>query len=262
MDEICIVIPCYNEEHRLDSRAILEYVAGHGHASLCLVDDGSSDATAAKLEALQQQAPRAIAVLRLGKNSGKAEAVRRGVLDSAASGRFAFVGYWDADLSTPLGELDRMLEMLAAHPECGMVMGSRVRRMGAAIARRAPRHYVGRIFATWASLLLRLPVYDSQCGAKVMRADLAGVLFGEPFLTRWLFDVEILARLRNHLGETRVLDAVMEAPLARWAEVGGSKLGLSHMAAVPFDLIRISRHYNRAASKDPARVVTYQAPRA
>ena len=97
---------------------------------------------------------------------------------------------------------------------------------------------------------MNLPVYDSQCGAKVVRADLIQVLFQDPFLTKWVFDVEILARLRNHVGRASVLDVVIEVPVNAWTEVGGSKLRLSHVAKVPVELLKIARHYNgRLAQK-------------
>jgi len=171
--------------------------------------------------------------------------VRQGVLHAASSRRFPFIGYWDADLSTPLRQLPAMLRAFDANPSCAVAMGSRVRRLGSNIRRSALRHYSGRAFSTLASIVLKLPVYDSQCGAKVVRADVVDVLFGDPFLTRWVFDVEILARLRNYLGRDSVLGAVTEVPLMEWAEVGGSKLRLVHVLKVPLELLRISVRYNR-----------------
>ena len=110
------------------------------------------------------------------------------------------------------------------------------------------RHYLGRVFSTAASILLNLPVYDSQCGAKLIRSDLVDVLFREPFLTKWVFDVEILARLRNCVGRESVLDTVTEVPLQAWSEVGGSKLRFTHIAKVPMELVRIARYYNRRSA--------------
>jgi glycosyltransferase involved in cell wall biosynthesis len=245
MSQVCLVVPCFNEAGRLDGRQILEFLRVHDETTICFVDDGSSDDTFALLERLRAMAPRSVIVLRLSANSGKAEAVRQGVLHAASSKRFPLIGFWDADLSTPLDELGRVVKVFADDPGCTMAIGSRIRRLGARIERSAPRHYLGRVFSTCASLILKLPVYDSQCGAKVMRADIASVLFRERFLSRWLFDVELLARLRNVLGDAGVLAAVTEVPLRVWTEVGGSKLRLTHLAKVPMELARISRHYNR-----------------
>lgn len=244
MPEICLVIPCYNEARRLPADAILAFVKAHRDCSVCVVNDGSSDGTRQSLESLQARAPEQVLMVDLERNGGKAEAVRRGVLHVAATGQFEMIGYWDADLSTPLDQLQAMRDTLDEHPACVLAMGSRLKRLGSSIDRSGRRHALGRIFATSASLVLDLPVYDSQCGAKLFRASVAEVLFREPFSTTWLFDVELLARLRNHLGLTEALRAIIEVPLTEWREVGGSKLGLAAMTAVPMDLFKIQRRYN------------------
>ena len=246
MQEVCLVIPCYNEERRLKGGDLLAFLKAHKSSAVCLVNDGSSDGTAHVLEGLREQNSAQILVLSLSRNGGKAEAVRQGVLLASSTRRFALVGYWDADLSTPLGELEGILGVLKVNPGCQLAIGSRVKRLGSDIKRRAVRHVLGRIFSTFSSALLQLPVYDSQCGAKVFRSDLAEVLFRDPFVSKWIFDVEILARLRNHLGKDRALDAVIEVPLKAWKDVAGSKLGLLQMLKVPVDLLKIRSHYGRA----------------
>ncbi len=246
MQEVCLVIPCYNEERRLKGGDLLAFLKAHKSSAVCLVNDGSSDGTAHVLEGLREQNSAQILVLSLARNGGKAEAVRQGVLLASSTRRFAVVGYWDADLSTPLGELEGILGVLKVNPGCQLAIGSRVKRLGSDIKRRAVRHVLGRIFSTFSSALLQLPVYDSQCGAKVFRSDLAEVLFRDPFVSKWIFDVEILARLRNHLGKDRALDAVIEVPLKAWKDVAGSKLGLLQMLKVPIDLLKIRSHYGRA----------------
>ena len=239
MREVCLIVPCYNEERRLRRETFLEFVRARPQASLCLVDDGSSDGTLKALEALRVEGGTRIIVQTLSKNSGKAEAVRQGVLYAASLERYGFLGYWDADLSTPLSQVDLLLAALEADPKRMLALGSRVKRLGSDIDRRATRHYLGRVFSTMASQLFDLPVYDSQCGAKLFRSQVAGPLFGEPFVTKWLFDVELLVRLRRYLGQSEFLDAAIEVPLTAWKEMGGSKLRLSHMLRVPIDLLRI-----------------------
>jgi dolichyl-phosphate beta-glucosyltransferase len=244
MQEVCVVIPCFNEEHRLRSADFLAFLESHPNASLCLVDDGSRDGTFAVLERLRASCSDRILVYRLASNSGKAEAVRAGVLHVAATARWPVIGYWDADLSTPLDEVDRLLAALRDPPGCYLALGSRVKRLGAHIERRMTRHLMGRVFATCASAILGVAVYDSQCGAKLFPVESAATFFQEPFLTRWLFDLEMLVRLRNEIGPAAI-EMTREVPLGRWEEVGGSKLALSDMITVPLELLKIRTHYNK-----------------
>jgi dolichyl-phosphate beta-glucosyltransferase len=244
MSAVCLVIPCFNERNRLPPGPILEAVQRRAGLSICFVDDGSTDGTIDVLKALQAKAPAHIDIIRLERNSGKAEAVRRGILHITRSNEFAIVGYWDADLATPLDDLDNLMSALAGNPDCLLAMGARVKRLGSCIDRYWWRHITGRVFATFASLTLRLPVYDSQCGSKIFRRDAAAILFRDPFLTQWLFDVEILARMRARLGAAGVLHAVIEVPLKRWVDVGESKVRFTHLLRVPMDLLKIHLHYN------------------
>jgi glycosyltransferase involved in cell wall biosynthesis len=243
MPPVCLVIPCYNEERRLPVSELLAFLDSRTDMTLCLVDDGSADGTLGVLESLRAQRPERIVVHPVSPNGGKAAAVRAGVRHVAATERWDIIGYWDADLSTPLAEIDRLLDALSKDPKCLIVMGSRVKLLGARIDRRVARHVLGRIFAACASGILGFPVYDSQCGAKLFRRGAVDVFFGEPFLTRWLFDLEILARLRNHLGASG-MDGAREVPLSAWREVGGSKLRLREMINVPLELLQIRKRYN------------------
>lgn len=244
MKSICLIVPCYNEETRLDGEAFTSFLRTHPDISLCLVDDGSTDRTLDVLNALRDEFPDQILVLPKSPNGGKADAVRSGVLHVFANGEWPLIGYWDADLSTPLTEVEGLKRALDERPSCMLAMGSRVKRLGSQIERRVTRHVTGRIFAATSSRMMKLPVYDSQCGAKLFRRDVAQVLFAEKFLTRWLFDLEMLVRLRNAFGED-ALRSVVEVPLGAWFEVGGSKLGLATMLGVPIELLKIRWHYMR-----------------
>jgi hypothetical protein len=94
-------------------------------------------------------------------------------------------------------------------------------------------------------MVLRLPVYDTQCGLKVFRATAAvNAAFADPFLTRWLFDVELLARL-NASGPTRV--PMREIPLEHWHARDGSRMRLRDFLVAPLELWRIRRHYRSRA---------------
>lgn len=241
--ETAIVVPCYNEATRLPHQEFAACLTEHPELHFCFVDDGSSDGTMDVLGSLARAFPQQTTVLGLGRNRGKGEAVRAGVLNLCASRRFDYVGYWDADLAIPLYEVPRFIDLAARAGRVRFICGSRIRRIGALVERRWYRHYAGRFFATAASLLLHLPIYDTQCGAKLIEAGLARRIFDEPFLSRWLFDVELLARTIRLLRYEEAHQAIFEIPLVEWQDKGASKVSIVSFLRAPWELIRIWRHY-------------------
>jgi dolichyl-phosphate beta-glucosyltransferase len=226
MPNTAIVVPCFNEEKRFDATAFLDYAGAHPTTRFILVDDGSTDSTRGTLERIVAARPWSFSMLPLERNSGKAEAVRRGFV-AALEKNPDFVGFWDADLATPLAAIDELLSAAIERPAVDMVFGSRVKLMGRTIERRAARHYSGRVAATAISLALRLPIYDTQCGAKIFRgtSDLREV-FATPFKSRWIFDVEIIARFLRKWRAAAIDPAtkIHELPLRQWTDVADSKV--------------------------------------
>lgn len=243
-----LVVPCYNEATRLDAAGWRDFLVRAPNARLLFVDDGSRDDTKGVLRAFVAAAPPGRAeMLALAQNGGKAEAVRAGMRHALAQGA-PIVGYADADLATPADELARLLGV-AQRPGVYVVMGVRVAMLGNEIRRRAARHYIGRVFATCASLILDAAVYDTQCGAKYFRA-LPGLTaaLAEPFVSRWAFDVELLGRVMLALeraGHDPRRGAIEEVPLRRWEDVAGSKLRPRDMAQAGVDLARIALDLRR-----------------
>lgn len=224
---VVLVVPCYVEAARLRPQAFLDVLASRPWLTLLFVDDGSGDATVSVLRSIESASPGQVRVHMLSANAGKAEAVRAGILEAARL-KPEYVGFWDADLSTPLETIDDFVGVADRRPAVDLVIGSRINIMGRDIRRNAARHYVSRVFATAASLALELPVYDTQCGAKLFRAsaDVLG-LFAERFRSRWIFDVEILARyldLPVRDGGPPRRARIYELVLPAWHEVPGSKL--------------------------------------
>ncbi|HUY22826.1 MAG TPA: glycosyltransferase [Acidimicrobiales bacterium] len=240
-----VVVPCFNEERRLDERAFTDLVAGD-EVRLVFVDDGSTDATGRVLDRLAAGCE-GIEVVSLAANTGKAEAVRRGLL-VAVRGGAGTVGYYDADLATPPAELLRLTRQLHARPELAGVFGSRVARLGSSIERKALRHYLGRAYATVASIALGVTVYDTQCGAKVFRVtDTLVAALAEPFRTSWAFDVELLDRLLHGSGDVPGVPVTrfLEVPLETWRDVTGSKLRVAPAFDAFVDLVTIARRRAR-----------------
>ncbi len=249
---IYLVVPCFNEVKRLDFKAFTDFQSASlftRPVQIVFVDDGSVDGThdwiqkkmdqlKSETESLTQEQ---IFNFKLERNSGKAEAVRQGMLyvqNRFKVGSTDWVGFWDADLATPLLELNKMVQMAAEEPGTESVWGSRVYRLGSEIKRSPLRHYLGRAFATVISILLKVESYDTQCGAKIFRGDKVGEAFNEPFISRWIFDVEILLRLRQK--------NIIEYPLRKWVDQPGSKVKvIREIGRVWGDILAIRKKYHQ-----------------
>lgn len=242
MLKICVVIPCYNEGQRLPIREFEEYYATNTNVYYYFVNDGSKDNTLELLYDIEKGREDRINILDLRQNGGKAETVRRGMLTANEWNKFDYIGFFDADLSTPLSQLNLFLECCSDNkPE--ILVGSRIKRMGAIIERKSYRHYLGRIFATFASIILKLPIYDTQCGAKIFKAHLIPIVFEKIFLSKWFFDIEIFARIISKFGYTFLYDSLIEVPLLKWYEKGKSKLRITDFIKVPLELLKIYLYY-------------------
>ena len=241
-----IVVPCYNEALRLPVDAFRVFLKDTPPIRFLFVNDGSTDATLAVLQALQSDFQDHVDLLDKQQNGGKGEAVRDGMRLACTQPGTRYVGFWDADLATPLDAISPMLQQLIAEPELRMVFGSRIRLLGRHVHRKASRHYLGRVFATVVSQMLRLPIYDTQCGAKIFcnTPEFASIL-AEPFLSSWVFDVELLARLKKlHADDPEYLfRSIYELPLNRWEDVAGSKVRAGAFLGAFVDVVRIYRRY-------------------
>ena len=246
MASATVIIPCYNEEKRLDVASFRDFKSAPHSVTFLFVNDGSTDGTLRLMESLNAADPATFKVLHFPRNRGKAEAVRQGVL-SAIDSRPDYIGFWDADLATPLGTISEFIEIAESRPHLELIIGSRVKLLGRRIERRRSRHYLGRIFATAVSAVLDLEVYDTQCGAKLFRACPAiHALFRQPFCSRWIFDVEIIARLIQSRRDKKLPqpeDVIYEFPLIEWTDIPGSKLRYSDFVRASWELFQIRRHY-------------------
>jgi len=208
------------------------------------VNDSSKDNT---LELIKGNMADNMYVLNLTKNVGKGEAVRRGMLYLKTLPIFQeieWVGYWDADLSTPLDELNNFFSYAKTFPiKVDSIWGSRIFKLGCNIKRSFMRHLLGRLFSTIIRIFLKVKSYDSQCGAKLIRKELLDISFLEPFISRWIFDLEILLRLERY--------NIIEYPLKNWTRMPGSKLRVSSVAfRTLLEILKIRKKYVRNSNQN------------
>jgi len=215
--DLTVVVPAYNEAAIIV--ATLEEIAGHLQrlglsGEIVVADDGSSDRTLA----LARDASIGAAALRLlpsgAGNRGKGDAVRRGML--AARGRMVL--FTDADLSTPLSELDHFVRELEAGSQ--VVIGSRKLHPERVVRRQPwPRQFMGRVFSWLSRRLLNPQVADFTCGFKAFQRDVAVDLFTPLTLSGWAFDAELL-----HVAFRRGIP-VVELPVA-WSNRADTRVRL------------------------------------
>jgi len=241
--KILIIIPCFNEEFRLKTDLFSQFSHNNPSIHFLFVDDGSTDNTIGLLKSLCSYSDN-LNYKTLNKNKGKAEAIRHGVLSSKKEiNDYDFIGYFDADLSVPLNEIHNFIEMLNKYNDTKFILGIRIARLGAKIKRNFFRHYFGRIFATFVSVLLKEPVYDSQCGAKLIHSSIILKLFEYPFISKWFFDIELIYRYK--LFYPMHMNKILEFPISQWNEIPDSKLKFKNYIMAPFKLIKIWLKYRK-----------------
>ncbi len=203
--ELSVVIPAFNESRRLPPtlRTVDKYLRdAHRRSELIIVDDGSTDDTAAAVDNMIREGLK-LHLLRHDRNRGKGAAVRTGML--AASG--AMVLFTDADLSTPIADVERLISALEAGAD--VAIGSRaLDRSLIEVHQPWIRDRMGRVFNMFVQAILLPGLKDTQCGFKLFRGDVARELFGSARVNRFAWDVEVLylARRRGYpIAEVPVL---------------------------------------------------------
>lgn len=232
-----IVVPCYNEADRLNDAAFIEYVDQTEGVSFLFVNDGSTDATLERLSQICSLRPDRLHAISLTENSGKAEAVRQGLLHASTMGA-GLVGYWDADLATPLDAIEDFVRVASKYRDISVIFGSRRTMLGHRIERTFFRKTVSKVCSTLAYQALRLPISDTQCGAKLFRnSNELRASLKDPFSAGWLFDVELFTRLASRLNNKQ--NAFYEQPLSEWEEVAGSKVSAKAIVRAGFSMLRL-----------------------
>jgi glycosyltransferase involved in cell wall biosynthesis len=236
---VSVVVPCYNEANRLAPDKFIEFMTFRKGVRYVFVDDGSKDNTLEILDQIRSKAPDRVEVLRMEQNLGKAEAVRTGMLHSFENHSTDYIAFIDADLAIPIDQIDALVTDL------------RIKKKSIALSSRrlkpVPGDYGLRsVFSAWLSKLIKAQFFprerisDTQCGCKAFSREIVPGLFGEPFISKWLFDVEVILRAKD-LGE--LWKMVVEVPLPRLNDNSGSKVAPLYAIWLLGDMIKIERKY-------------------
>jgi glycosyltransferase involved in cell wall biosynthesis len=213
--DLSIIVPSFNEELRLPSS--LEKIAAYirkrrPNTEVIVVDDGSTDKTAAVAEAYKEKIP-SLRVLSNGTNRGKGSSVRRGSLEARGN----VILFTDADLSSPIEEGEKLLTELDTHD---VAIGSRAVDRSLIEAHQSVfREFAGIIFNRIVRVILRLPFVDTQCGFKAFRRERCRIIFEQQTIERFGFDPELLYLARHH-GLS-----IVEVPV-RWAHSPATKVSM------------------------------------
>ena len=239
--DLAIVIPCYNEADRLQASQFENFLSLQPKVSVFFVNDGSKDKTDEVLSALKNQFPGQIEVHTMERNGGKANAVFTGFHQLLKHKNFKKVAYLDADLATSLEECLRLSEQVKEMVV--LAFGSRILKLDNQIKRKWYRFILGRVVATAISNALNLSIYDSQCGCKIFEAQTAEKIFDQPFISKWLFDVEIFFRMIRLFGRSEIQNHLREIPLRAWVDTPDSRVSPLYFFTLWWDLFKISKKY-------------------
>jgi dolichyl-phosphate beta-glucosyltransferase len=238
---LSIVVPVFNEEHRLpalleklrtDARAIVSN-AGLELAEVVLVDDGSTDGTMTLLDAFAASEPH-VRTLRFERNRGKGAAVRLGML--AASSQLALMT--DVDLSTPLEDVALLARALETGADIAIASRG-LKESQVLVHQPAHRELMGKAFNVGVRLLTGVPWRDTQCGFKLFRHERARRVFELQRVEGFAFDVEVLVTAR------RLELRVAEVPV-RWIDHPDTRVGVVRSStAMALDVLRIAYRAHR-----------------
>lgn len=237
MQKIAIIIPCYNEEKRFDLSS-MDVLINQTSSDIYLANDGSSDKTLEIISNFSSQNSDRCFVLNYPKNEGKAQTIFKSCNKILALNNYDFIGYFDADFSTPVSEISRMIDAIEIKNDFFLI-GSRILLLNSKIERKIHRHIIGRIIVTLINFNFKLGIYDTQCGAKFFSKSIVQLAFSKPFKTSWLFDVEVFIRLKR----LDLLKHGKEFPLLIWKDIDGSKLSFKTAFKILKELYYLKKSY-------------------
>jgi glycosyltransferase involved in cell wall biosynthesis len=232
---LTIVVPAFNEANRLPATLprFASFCEARPNTDVLIVNDGSADNTGAVIDAFAREHP-AVRAIHNARNHGKGYALRQGVMDA----RSEWILLTDADLSTPLEEIDKLFTAVG-RTGASIAIGSRaIDRRVVGVRQSAPREWSGRFFNVVMRTVTGLPFRDTQCGFKLYRREAAHIVFPRQRLDGFAADVENLMAARVHgLG-------VVEVPV-RWDNVEGTRVNLPSGGRAFLDLFVVRANATR-----------------
>jgi glycosyltransferase involved in cell wall biosynthesis len=237
MQKVAIIIPCYNEAKRLDFLNI-EQLLLYSDIDIYFANDGSRDNTVEVINIIVSKHSERCFLIDFKENSGKANTIYKAITKINQKDKYDFIGYFDADFSTPATEIIRLVEEINKQ-KCEFLLGSRILLLNSGIKRKYHRHIIGRVIITLINLKFKLGIYDTQCGSKLFSKTIIPKAFNKPFYTSWLFDVEIFIRLKKQ----DLLKYGSEIPIYNWKDVDGSKLGFKTGFKILKELYLLNKNY-------------------
>ncbi|MBI1910598.1 MAG: glycosyltransferase family 2 protein [Deltaproteobacteria bacterium] len=227
---LSVVVPCYNEEKLIEQtmKRVFEYLDSKKYPyEVIAVDDGSRDSSVLILKRLSQENPN-LKVLENRVNRGKGYSVRRGFLE--ATGRF--VCFTDADLSTPIEEIEKLLHWMDEGFD--IAIGSRsIKGSQLEVHQHMWREYMGKTFNFFVQRIAFSGIKDTQCGFKCFKKETVKEIFSRQRIDGFSFDVEALY-IAKKLGYS-----IKEVPI-KWVNRFESRVNpLIHPLQMMRDMIKM-----------------------
>lgn len=237
--KIALLIPCYNESERLDIKVFKSFIKKNSSLiTFYFIDDGSTDGTS---EIIQNQFLqfKNCYLISLNKNLGKGNALRTGFLKEETK-KHRYAAFIDADMDIPLEQVVKMYDKMEnsmatiAISDRGFYKDFKFNRL---------RSYMSLIMVKMANNLVgyKIPIKDTQCGCKMFATEVIDICFKEPFVSQWLFDIEIFIRFKSGYKNSR--NFILEVPLKINENITKSNSKLLSGHKILWQLYKIKRNY-------------------
>lgn len=234
-NKIVIVVPCFNEEKRLNN-VYFNALSKTKNTLWIFVDDGSTDGTSKILEVYSKSEN--VINLKLNNNVGKSNAVAHGMKYAAKSiSQIGWLGFLDSDGAFVTRDVENVIKKTSQIKEYDALYTSRVKMAGRNIKRNTARHLIARLITTIFGLAWTDIPYDTQSGFKLYKYDDEfNLMLEKPFKTRWFFDIELSIRFVQYKKKNI---KVWEEPVSSWIDISGSKIDYRESARIILESIYI-----------------------